>query len=111
VVINTKTHLGLDCTYTKEKRLLQRHHGKLALDMDMDKEGDKADMDMDKEGAALKNVRGSKFLDKGSTKVGEASSTCLIAFDMCIFMCVLALHKFLNLVCMLVWCMLAVEFG
>jgi hypothetical protein len=30
----------------------------------------------------------------------------LIAFDMCIVMCLIALHKFLNLICMLVWCML-----
>jgi hypothetical protein len=29
---------------------------------------------MDKEGATLKNVRGSKFLDKRSTQVGGASS-------------------------------------
>jgi hypothetical protein len=33
----------------------------------------------------------------------------LVAFDMCIFMCLLALHKLLNLICMLVWCMLVVE--
>jgi hypothetical protein len=63
------------------------------------------------EGATLKNVKGSKFLDKRSTQVGGASlGTCLIAFDLCIFMCLLALHKFLNLICMLVWCMLVVEF-
>jgi hypothetical protein len=37
------------------------------LDMDMD-------MDMDKEGTTLKNVKGSKFLDKRSTQVGGASS-------------------------------------
>jgi hypothetical protein len=29
---------------------------------------------MDKEGATLKNVRGSKFLDKRSTQVGGAGS-------------------------------------
>ena len=29
---------------------------------------------MDKEGATLKNVKGSKFLDKRSTQVGGASS-------------------------------------
>jgi hypothetical protein len=29
---------------------------------------------MDKEGATLKNMRGSKFLDKRSTQVGGASS-------------------------------------
>ena len=46
-------------------------------------------MDMDKEGATLKNVRGSKFLDRRSTQVGGASSlTCFIAFDMCIFIVV-----------------------
>ena len=67
-------------------------------------------MDMDKEGATLKNVRGSKFLDKKSTQVGGASSrTWLFAFDMCIFMCLLALHKLSNSICMLVWCMLVVE--
>jgi hypothetical protein len=32
------------------------------------------DMDMDKEGTTLKNVKGSKFLDKRSTQVGGASS-------------------------------------
>ena len=32
------------------------------------------DMDMDKEGATLKDVKGSKFLDKRSTQVGGASS-------------------------------------
>ena len=32
------------------------------------------DMDIDKEGATLKNLRGSKFLDKSSTQVGGASS-------------------------------------
>jgi hypothetical protein len=51
-------------------------------------------------------------LDKRSTQVGGASSwTCLIAFDMCIFMCLhcIALHKFLNLICMLVCCMLVIE--
>jgi hypothetical protein len=68
-------------------------------------------MDMDKEGATLRKVEGSKFLDKRSTQVGGSKLMifCLIAFDMCIFMCLLALHKFLNLICMLVWCMLVVE--
>jgi hypothetical protein len=28
------------------------------------------DMDMDKEGATLKNMKGSKFMDKRSTQVG-----------------------------------------
>ena len=43
---------------TKEERLvqLQRYHGKLDLDMDMDKEG-----------ATLRNGEGSKFFDKRST--------------------------------------------
>ena len=31
-------------------------------------------LDMDKEGATLKNVRGSKCLDKRSTQVGGVSS-------------------------------------
>jgi hypothetical protein len=34
----------------------------------------------------------------------------LFAFDMWIVMCLLVMHKFLNLICMLVWCMLVVEF-
>jgi hypothetical protein len=51
-----------------------------------------------------------KFLDKRSTQVGRASSwTWLFTFDMCIFMCLLALYKFLNLICMLVCCMLIIE--
>ena len=41
---------------TKEEGLVQRYHGKLDLDMDMDKEG-----------ATLRNGEGSKFLDKRST--------------------------------------------
>ena len=50
-----------------------------------------ASMDMDQEGATLKNRGGSKFLDKRSTQVGGASSwTWLSAFDLCIFMCLLA---------------------
>jgi hypothetical protein len=40
--------------------------------------GERLEMDMDKKGATLeatlKNVRGSKFLDKRSTQVGGASS-------------------------------------
>jgi hypothetical protein len=32
------------------------------------------DIEMDKEGAILKNMRGSKFLDKRSTQVEGASS-------------------------------------
>ena len=32
------------------------------------------DMDMDKEGPTLKDVKGSKFLDKRSIQVGGASS-------------------------------------
>jgi hypothetical protein len=39
-----------------------------------DQGGEIDDVDMDKEGATLKNVRGSKFLDKRSTQVGGASS-------------------------------------
>jgi hypothetical protein len=31
-------------------------------------------LDMDKEGTTLKNVKGSKFLDKRSTQVGGPSS-------------------------------------
>ena len=69
---------------TKEERLVQRYWGKLDLDMNMDKEG-----------VTLKNVRGSKFLDKRSTQVGGVSSwTWSVAFDMCILTCFLALHKF-----------------
>ena len=50
-----------------------------------------ASMDMDQEGATLKNRGESKFLDKRSTQVGGASSwTWLSAFDLCIFMCLLA---------------------
>jgi hypothetical protein len=47
----------------KGERLVQRYHGKLDLDMDMDKEG-----------ATLKNMKKSKFLGKRSTQVGGASS-------------------------------------
>jgi hypothetical protein len=65
---------------------------------------------MDKEEATLKNMRGSKFLDKRSKQVGGASSWTLIG---CIWyahiMCLLALHKLLNFICMLVWYMLVVE--
>ena len=32
---------------------------------------ERLNMDMDKEGATLKNMKGSKFLDKRSTQVGE----------------------------------------
>jgi hypothetical protein len=35
---------------------------------------ERLDMDMDKERATLKNMMGSKFLDKRSTQVGGASS-------------------------------------
>ena len=35
---------------------------------------ERLNMDMDKEGATLKNVKGSKFLDKKSTQVGGAIS-------------------------------------
>jgi hypothetical protein len=38
----------------------------------------KLDMDMDKEGATLKNMRGSKFLDKSSTQLGGSK---LMNFD------------------------------
>ena len=34
----------------------------------------KLDMDMDKEGVTLNNKEGSKFLNKRSTQIGEASS-------------------------------------
>ena len=65
---------------------------------------------MDKDRATLRNWEGSKFLDKRITQVGGASSwTCLFAFDLCIVMCLLALHKFLNLNASFVWCMLVVE--
>ena len=60
-------------------------------------------------GSNIGEKNGSQVLDKRSTQVGGASSWTLIAFDMCIFMCLLALHKFLNLICMFVWCMLVVE--
>ena len=39
----------------------------------------------------------------------QAHELSLIVFDMCIFMCLLALHKLSNLICMLVWCMLVIE--
>ena len=52
-----------DCRASFVDRLRQRYHGKLDLDMDMDKEG-----------ATLKNREGSKFLDKRSTQVRGASS-------------------------------------
>ena len=39
---------------------------------------ERLEMDMYKEGATLKNVKGSKFLDKRSTQVGGASSWTLI---------------------------------
>jgi hypothetical protein len=43
-------------------------------------------------------------------KQGEqAHELWLVAFYMCIFMCLLTLHKFLNLTCMLVCCMLVIE--
>ena len=43
-------------------------------------------------------------------KEGEqAHELCFVAFDMCISMCLLALHKFLNLICILVCCMLVIE--
>jgi hypothetical protein len=35
---------------------------------------ERLDMDMDKERTTLKNMKGSKFLDKRSTQVGGASS-------------------------------------
>jgi hypothetical protein len=33
-----------------------------------------------------------------------------VAFGMCIFMCLLAFAQVLNLISMIVWCMLVVEF-
>jgi hypothetical protein len=68
------------------------------------------DMDMDREEQHWRIEKDKKFLDKRSTQVGGASSwTWLFAFDMCIFMCLLALHTFLNLICMRVWYMLVIE--
>jgi hypothetical protein len=43
-------------------------------DMKALEEIERLDVDMDKEGTILKNVKGSKFLDKRSTQVGGASS-------------------------------------
>ena len=43
------------------------------------------------------------------TSRGSKLMNLIVAFDMCIFMCLLALHKLLNSICMLVWCMLVVE--
>jgi hypothetical protein len=47
---------------------------RLYKDMKALKEIERLDMDMNKEGETLKNVKGSKFLDKRSTQVGGASS-------------------------------------
>jgi hypothetical protein len=47
---------------------------RLYKDMKSLEEIERLDMDMDKEGTTLKNVKGSKFLDKRSTQVGGASS-------------------------------------
>jgi hypothetical protein len=67
-------------------------------------------MDMDNEGATLMNVKGSKFLDKEKhTSRGSKLMNLFGCIDMCIFMCLLTLHKFFNLICMLVCCMLVVE--
>ena len=68
---------------TKGERNEQRYE--LSLD---DKGGDEsAIMDMDQE---EQYWGGSIFLDKRSTQVGGASSWTLFAFDMCIFMRLLA---------------------
>ena len=47
---------------------------RLYKDMKALEEIERLNMDMDKEGATLKNVNGSKFLDKKSTQVGGACS-------------------------------------
>ena len=47
---------------------------RLYKDMKALEEIERLNMDIDKEGATLKNVKGSKFLDKNSTQVGGASS-------------------------------------
>ena len=55
----------------------------------------------------LRNWEGSKFLDKRSTQVGgQAHELWLVAFDMCIFMCLLALHEFFKIwyACLCVVC-------
>ena len=45
---------------------------RLYKDMKTLEEIERLNMDMDKEGATLKNVKGSKFLDKKSTQVEQA---------------------------------------
>jgi hypothetical protein len=69
------------------------------------------DVDNGQRGSNIEECGGIKnFLDKRSTQVGEqAHEHWLVTFDMCIVMCLLALHKFFKLVCILVWCMLVVE--
>jgi hypothetical protein len=57
-----------------------------------------------KEWRRIKTLGQEKHKSRGSKLIN-----LIVAFDMCIFMCLLALHKFLNLICMLVWCMLVVE--
>jgi hypothetical protein len=47
---------------------------RLYKDMKTLEEIERLDMDMDKGEATLKNVKGSKFLNKRSTHVGGASS-------------------------------------
>jgi uncharacterized membrane protein len=79
---------------------------RLYKDMKALEEIERLDMDMDKEGATLRRI---KIL--GQEKHTSRQAHELVSLHlMCIIMCLLALHKFLNLICMLVWCMLVVEF-
>ena len=69
---------------------------------------------MDKEGATLKNIEECERIKILRQEKHTSRGSKLMNFDwlhlMCIFMCLLALHKFLNLISMLVCCKLVIEF-
>jgi hypothetical protein len=68
-------------------------------------------MDNGQSGSNIEECEGIKILgqEKHTSRGSKLMNFGLFAFDMYIVMCLLALHKFLNLICMLVWCMLVIE--
>jgi hypothetical protein len=72
---------------------------------------ERLDMDMDKEGETLKNVRGSNIL--GQEKHTSRGSK-LMNIDwlhlICAYSCACLYCMFLNMICMLMCCMLVIEF-
>ena len=82
---------------TKGKRLYKDMKALGEIEIETKKQRLDMDMDMDKEGATLKKEMDQSSQTREAHKQREqAHELRLIAFDMCIVMCLLALHKFLN---------------